>query len=150
MRIAQQLYEGIELGAEGATGLITYMRTDSTRISAEAEGRVKGWINEKHGSKYVGAARVAKASPGAQDAHEAIRPTDVALAPDEVKEHLTADQARLYALIWQRFVASQMAPAVRATLMKIYQDTTQCSDDEMQRWAEDVERRGRYVADVFT
>src|SRR5207253_6252403 len=108
MRIAQQLYEGIELGAEGATGLITYMRTDSTRISAEAEGRVKGWINEKHGSKYVGAARVAKASPGAQDAHEAIRPTDVNRTPDSIRQHLSPDQFKLYDLIWPRFVASRM------------------------------------------
>jgi len=112
MRIAQQLYEGIELGAEGATGLITYMRTDSTRISAEAEGRVKGWINEKHGSKYVGAARVAKASPGAQDAHEAIRPTDVNRTPDSIRQHLSPDQFKLYDLIWRRFVASRMTPAV--------------------------------------
>ncbi|OLB98386.1 MAG: DNA topoisomerase I [Actinobacteria bacterium 13_2_20CM_2_66_6] len=112
MRIAQQLYEGIELGAEGATGLITYMRTDSTRISDEAERRVKGWINEKHGSKYVGAARVAKASPGAQDAHEAIRPTDVNRTPDSIRQHLSPDQYKLYDLIWRRFVASRMTPAV--------------------------------------
>jgi len=112
MRIAQQLYEGIELGAEGATGLITYMRTDSTRISDEAERRVKGWINEKHGSKYVGAARVAKASPGAQDAHEAIRPTDVNRTPESIRQHLSPDQYKLYELIWRRFVASRMAPAV--------------------------------------
>ena len=112
MRIAQQLYEGIELGAEGATGLITYMRTDSTRISDEAERRVKGWINEKHGSKYVGAARVAKASPGAQDAHEAIRPTDVNRTPDSIRQHLSPDQFKLYDLIWRRFVASRMTPAV--------------------------------------
>ncbi|TME91145.1 MAG: type I DNA topoisomerase [Chloroflexi bacterium] len=112
MRIAQQLYEGIELGAEGATGLITYMRTDSTRISDEAERRDKGWINEKHGSKYVGAARVAKASPGAQDAHEAIRPTDVNRTPDSIRQHLSPDQYKLYDLIWRRFVASRMTPAV--------------------------------------
>src|SRR5437016_669529 len=112
MRIAQQLYEGIELGAEGATGLITYMRTDSTRISDEAERRVKGWINEKHGSKYVGAARVAKASPGAQDAHEAIRPTDVNRTPDSIRPHLSPDPDKLYDLIWRRFVASRMTPAV--------------------------------------
>ena len=102
MRIAQQLYEGIELGAEGATGLITYMRTDSTRISDEAERRVKGWINEKHGSKYVGAARVANASPGAQDAHEAIRPTDVNRTPDSIRPHLSPDQYKLYDLISRR------------------------------------------------
>src|SRR5207253_10956503 len=77
MRIAQQLYEGVELGDEGSTGLITYMRTDSTRISAEAESKVKGFVKDQFGEKYVGGPRTAKASPGAQDAHEAIRPTDV-------------------------------------------------------------------------
>jgi len=112
MRIAQQLYEGIELGAEGASGLITYMRTDSTRISDEAERKVKGWIGEKHGEKYLGAPRTAKASPGAQDAHEAIRPTEVTRTPDSVKQYLSADQYKLYDLIWRRFVASRMAPAV--------------------------------------
>src|ERR1700719_4601032 len=77
MRVAQDLYEGIELGAEGSTGLITYMRTDSTRISPEAEAKVKSWIKEKHGDKYLGGPRTGKVSPGAQDAHEGIRPTDV-------------------------------------------------------------------------
>jgi DNA topoisomerase-1 len=112
MRIAQQLYEGIELGDEGSTGLITYMRTDSTRISEEAERRVKAWVADKHGSKYVGAPRAAKASPGAQDAHEAIRPTDVSRTPDSIRTHLSPDQFKLYDLIWRRFVASRMAPAV--------------------------------------
>lgn len=112
MRIAQNLYEGIELGAEGSTGLITYMRTDSARISAEAEARVTAWIKEKQGDKYVGTARAVKASPGAQDAHEAIRPTDVNRTPESIKEHLSADEFKLYDLIWRRFVASRMAPAV--------------------------------------
>jgi len=112
MRIAQQLYEGIELGAEGSTGLITYMRTDSTRISAEAEAKVKGWIKEKHGDKYLGGPRTGKSSPGAQDAHEAIRPTDVNRTPDSIREYLSADQLKLYDIIWRRFVASRMAPAV--------------------------------------
>ena len=112
MRIAQQLYEGVELGAEGATGLITYMRTDSTRISADADARVNGWIKGQHGEKYLGSSRAAKAVPGAQDAHEAIRPTDVNRTPDSIREHLTPDQYRLYDLIWRRFVASRMAPAV--------------------------------------
>ena len=112
MRIAQNLYEGIELGAEGSTGLITYMRTDSARISAEAETRVKAWIKEKHGDKYTGTARAVKASPGAQDAHEAIRPTDVNRTPDSIKQYLSADEFKLYDLIWRRFVASRMAPAV--------------------------------------
>jgi DNA topoisomerase-1 len=112
MRIAQQLYEGIELGNEGSTGLITYMRTDSTRISAEAESKVKGWIKDKHGDKYVGGPRTGKASPGAQDAHEAIRPTDVNRTPDSIRQYLSADQLKLYDLVWRRFVASRMAPAV--------------------------------------
>jgi DNA topoisomerase-1 len=112
MRVAQQLYEGVELGGEGSTGLITYMRTDSTRISAEADARVKGWIKGRHGERYVGAARAAKAVPGAQDAHEAIRPTDVNRTPDSLRQHLSADQLKLYDLIWRRFVASRMAPAV--------------------------------------
>ncbi len=112
MRAAQQLYEGIELGAEGPTGLITYMRTDSTRISAEAEAKVKGWIGGKYGDKYLGGPRTAKASPGAQDAHEAVRPTDVNRTPDSIKQYLSPDQLKLYELIWRRFVASRMAPAV--------------------------------------
>src|SRR5712691_49607 len=112
MRVAQQLYEGIELGAEGASGLITYMRTDSTRISDEAEGRVKAWIADKHGAKYIGGPRAAKSSPGAQDAHEAIRPTDVNRTPDSIRGHLSPDQYKMYDLIWRRFVASRMAPAV--------------------------------------
>ena len=112
MRVAQQLYEGIDLGSEGSTGLITYMRTDSTRISAEAETRVKGFIREKHGDKYVGSARAGKATPGAQDAHEAIRPTEVNRTPESVREYLSPDQYKLYELIWRRFVSSRMAPAV--------------------------------------
>jgi DNA topoisomerase I len=112
MRTAQQLYEGIELGDEGSTGLITYMRTDSARISAEAETKVNGFIKEKHGDKYVGVARTVKASPGAQDAHEAIRPTDVNRTPESIRRYLNADQFKLYDLIWRRFVASRMAPAV--------------------------------------
>jgi DNA topoisomerase I len=112
MRIAQNLYEGIELGAEGSTGLITYMRTDSARISAEAETRVNAWIKDKHGDKYTGTARAVKASPGAQDAHEAIRPTDVDRTPDSIKQYLSGDEFKLYDLIWRRFVSSRMAPAV--------------------------------------
>ncbi|HEY3085512.1 MAG TPA: type I DNA topoisomerase, partial [Candidatus Dormibacteraeota bacterium] len=112
MRVAQQLYEGVELGAEGPTGLITYMRTDSTRISADADAKVKAWIKGAHGERYLGTARATKAVPGAQDAHEAIRPTDVRRTPDAVRQHLTSDQHRLYDMIWRRFVASRMAPAV--------------------------------------
>ncbi|HLQ17171.1 MAG TPA: type I DNA topoisomerase [Candidatus Eisenbacteria bacterium] len=112
MRVAQSLYEGIELGAEGSTGLITYMRTDSARISAEADTRVKAWIKESQGEKYLGSARAVKASPGAQDAHEAIRPTDVGRTPASIQKYLSADEFKLYDLIWRRFVASRMAPAV--------------------------------------
>ena len=112
MRVAQQLYEGIELGDEGATGLITYMRTDSVRISGEAEAKVNGWIKSAHGEKYLGSARATKATPGAQDAHEAIRPTDVSRTPESIRRYLSADQFRLYELVWRRFVASRMAPAV--------------------------------------
>src|SRR5580704_17445992 len=88
------------------------MRTDSTRISEEADARVKGFISSKHGPKYLGGPRTAKASPGAQDAHEAIRPTDVNRTPDSVHQYLSSDQLKLYDLIWRRFVASRMAPAV--------------------------------------
>src|SRR2546427_824474 len=111
MRIAQQLYEGVELGDEGPTGLITYMRTDSTRISAEAEAKVKALVRNRFGEKYVGGPRAAKSSPGAQDAHEAIRPAAVSRTPDSIRKHLTADQFKLYDLIWRRFAASRMAPA---------------------------------------
>src|SRR5205823_126243 len=112
VRVAQQLYEGVERGAEGPTGLITYMRTDSTRISDDADAKVKAWIQQQHGEKYLGASRAAKATPGAQDAHEAIRPTDVNRTPDSIRGHLSPDQYKLYDLIWRRFVASRMAPAV--------------------------------------
>jgi DNA topoisomerase I len=111
MRIAQQLYEGVELD-EGSTGLITYMRTDSTRISDEAEAKAKGFVKETFGEKYVGGPRAAKSRPGAQDAHEAVRPTDVRRTPESIRRHLSADQFKLYDLIWRRFVASRMAPAV--------------------------------------
>lgn len=111
MRLAQDLYEGIELGSEGATGLITYMRTDSTRVSAEAEARVQGWIKTNLGDRYLGKARLEKARPGAQEAHEAIRPTDPNRRPEDIRQHLTPDQFRVYELIWRRFVASRMAAA---------------------------------------
>ncbi len=116
MSIAQQLYEGIELGERGHQGLITYMRTDSTRISDEAQKRVKEYIEQEFGRPYVGAGRTGKAKATTQDAHEAIRPTDVALTPQLVKAHLTPDQFKLYNLIWRRFVASFMTPAVFDTV----------------------------------
>jgi DNA topoisomerase-1 len=111
MRLAQDLYEGIELGADGSTGLITYMRTDSTRISAEAEGKVQEWIKGNLGDRYLGKPRKEKARPGAQEAHEAIRPTDPNRRPEDIRQYLSADQFRVYELVWRRFVASRMAPA---------------------------------------
>jgi DNA topoisomerase-1 len=116
MSIAQQLYEGIELGERGHQGLITYMRTDSTRISEEAQAKVKSYIDEEYGKEYVGTGRTGKAKATTQDAHEAIRPTDVTLTPQSVKAHLTPDQFKLYNLIWRRFVASFMTAAVFDTV----------------------------------
>ena len=116
MSLAQQLYEGIELGERGHQGLITYMRTDSTRISDEAQAQVKTYIKDEFGQPYVGQGRVGKAKATTQDAHEAIRPTDVTLTPQIVKPHLTSDQFKLYNLIWRRFVASFMTPAVFDTV----------------------------------
>ncbi|MDD3683838.1 type I DNA topoisomerase [Desulfovibrio desulfuricans] len=112
MNIAQRLYEGVELGDRGLTALITYMRTDSTRIADEARDAAKAFIEGTFGKEYLPKrARVYKAKGGAQDAHEAIRPVDVTITPDEVKIHLPPEQYNLYRLIWSRFVASQMAGA---------------------------------------
>ena len=116
MSIAQQLYEGIELGERGHQGLITYMRTDSTRISEEAQARVKSYIAQEHGQPYVGQGRIGKSKATTQDAHEAIRPTDVSLTPQSVRSYLTPDQFKLYNLVWRRFVASFMTPAVFDTV----------------------------------
>lgn len=113
MRVAQQLYEGVELGELGVTGLITYMRTDSTRIAAEAVQAVRSFIAEKFGSEYVpNQPNSFEKKKGAQDAHEAIRPTDLSLTPERVAPFLDKQQKRLYELIWNRFVACQMADAV--------------------------------------
>ena len=111
MRTAQQLYEGIELGSEGATGLITYMRTDSTRISGEAVAQAHDYISRQFGEEYKGFGGKGKVGKNAQDAHEAIRPTSVERTPEAMRRHLSADQYKLYELIWKRFVASMMAPA---------------------------------------
>ena len=116
MSLAQQLYEGIELGERGHQGLITYMRTDSTRISEEAQGNVKAYIGQEYGQPYVGQGRTGKVKATTQDAHEAIRPTDAALTPQIVKSYLSAEQFKLYNLIWRRFVASFMTPAVFDTV----------------------------------
>ncbi|HEY3377116.1 MAG TPA: type I DNA topoisomerase, partial [Armatimonadota bacterium] len=113
MALAQQLYEGLDMGTEGHVGLITYMRTDSTRISKEAEEQAVEYITERFGAEYLPqAARKLKAVKGAQEAHEAIRPTDVRRAPEVMAQHLNADQLKLYRLIWRRFLASQMASAI--------------------------------------
>ena len=113
MAIAQQLYEGVEISGEGAVGLITYMRTDSLRLSDEALSSVRSFIQGRYGGAYCPQApRVYKTKAGAQDAHEAIRPSNVELTPEQVKKDLTGDQYRLYWLIWNRFVACQMSNAV--------------------------------------
>ncbi len=113
MMLAQRLYEGIELGKEGALGLITYMRTDSTRVSDDALRDVRAYVAVKYGPEYLPeAANVYKSKKDAQDAHEAIRPTSMDHSPDEVAKYLAEDELKLYRLIWNRFVASQMTPAV--------------------------------------
>lgn len=117
MMLAQQLYEGIDLGRQGATGLITYMRTDSTRLSDVALAEARNYIENAFGAEYMPPkANVYVAGKKAQDAHEAIRPTDVNLTPETVEKYLNRDQLKLYTLIWQRFTASQMVPAVYDTL----------------------------------
>lgn len=112
MRIAQQLYEGIDIKGNGTVGLITYLRTDSTRISEEADVNVRGYIGEHFGTEYVASGEEKKDNgKKIQDAHEAIRPTDVLRTPAAMKDSLSRDQFRLYQLIWKRFVASRMKPA---------------------------------------
>ncbi len=112
MRLAQQLYEGIEIKGNGTTGIISYLRTDSTRVSEEAEAAAKEYITEKYGAAYAsGTEQEKKNGPKIQDAHEAIRPTDISRLPLDIKESLSRDQFRLYQLIWKRFTASQMAAA---------------------------------------
>ena len=113
MRIAQQLYEGVELKKSGTVGLITYLRTDSTRVSDEAAQKAASYIEETYGESYLSRRASSEKSDGKkiQDAHEAIRPSDINRTPAEVKDSLSRDQFRLYQLIWRRFAASQMAPA---------------------------------------
>jgi DNA topoisomerase-1 len=113
MRIAQRLYEGIELGAEGSVGLITYMRTDSTRLSTEALDAVRAYIPERYGAPYLPEKpNFFRSKKDAQDAHEAIRPTSLEWTPERVASFLDKEELALYTLVWNRFVASQMAPAV--------------------------------------
>lgn len=113
MMVAQQLYEGVEIGEEGAVGLITYMRTDSVRISQGALEEVRGFINSEFGLDYLpDHPNFYKNKKSVQDAHEAIRPTSVMRNPESIKHHLNRDEYRLYSLVWQRFIASQMKPAL--------------------------------------
>ena len=116
MRIAQQLYEGVDVKGEGTVGLITYLRTDSVRISDEADAQAHAYVREAYGEKFVAEqTSVKKGGAKIQDAHEAIRPSDIHRTPALVKESLTRDQFRLYQLIWKRFAASRMAQAVYET-----------------------------------
>jgi DNA topoisomerase-1 len=164
MAVAQQLYEGVDLGKEGTVGLITYMRTDSTRVSETAMSEARSYIKESFGDEYLpNTPRSHKKKAGAQDAHEAIRPTSVIRTPAEVKEYLSRDQFRLYKLIWERFVASQMASAVfdavsadirvgealfRATgskmkfpgFMKVYVEGKDDNKKEENKWLPPIEK----------
>jgi DNA topoisomerase-1 len=113
MMLAQQLYEGKEIGKEGLVGLITYMRTDSTRVSEDALSEVRGMVAERYGKEYLpDSANIYRSKKDAQDAHEAIRPSSVLRTPDYLEKYLAEDELKLYRLIWMRFVASQMRPAV--------------------------------------
>jgi DNA topoisomerase-1 len=135
MTTAQRLYEGVEIGARGAVGLITYMRTDSTRVAGVAVDQARAWIAGELGKPFVSETPrywTENQAKGAQEAHEAIRPTDVTIHPTEAYKHLDDDQARLYELIWLRFVSSQMAPAVY--------DTTTADFDVRGRVTERVHR----------
>lgn len=131
MTVAQQLYEGVELGEEGAVGLITYMRTDSTRIAAEAQQAAREFIGKTYGKDFLPEKPpVYKSKASAQEAHEAVRPTYLDHAPDTIKKYLSKDQHSLYKLIWNRFVASQMAPAIlEQTTFDIACATDACKGD---------------------
>ncbi|MGA7856527.1 MAG: type I DNA topoisomerase [Terracidiphilus sp.] len=113
MGVAQRLYEGIEIGAEGTTGLITYMRTDSPRVSPDAKESARAWIAKELGKQYLpDTPNSYKGKKDAQDAHEAIRPTDASRTPESIARYLSDEQLKLYTLIWKRFIASQMVPAI--------------------------------------
>ncbi len=117
MMVAQQLYEGVEIKGHGSVGLITYMRTDSTRISAEAQNEAREYISKKYGEAYIPQTpKIYKNKSASQDAHEAIRPTYIDMVPDDIKDSLSAEQYKLYKLIWSRFIASQMSSAVYDTV----------------------------------
>jgi len=171
MMIAQQLYEGIDLGrgAGGITGLITYMRTDSTRISPSAEAETEKYIIEKYGKQFVGTKRKRKQQEGAQDAHEAIRPTSTLREPTQIKDKLSNDQYRLYKLIYERFLASQMAAAIMDTMtvhmlnngvefratgskikfkgfMEVYIEGTDNGKKEKETFLPDIEEKDNVIA----
>ena len=135
MMVAQQLYEGIELGEEGAVGLITYMRTDSNRLAAEAQQAAREYIDQTYGKEFVPEKPpVYKSKASAQEAHEAIRPTYLSKTPEAIKQHLNKDQNALYKLIWNRFIASQMSPAeIEQTTFEISCDTERCKGDSAFR-----------------
>ena len=116
MRIAQQLCEGVDVGKEGTVGIITYLRTDSTRIAAEADAAAVDYIGKNYGPEFAGHPQSENTNKNAQDAHEAIRPTDITRTPASIKEHLSREQFRLYQLIWRRFTASRMTAAVYDTV----------------------------------
>jgi DNA topoisomerase-1 len=122
MQVAQQLYEGIDIKGVGARGLVTYIRTDSVRISAAAKAQALDFIGQKYGDKYKGNNFFANRKKDIQDAHEAIRPSDINLIPSDIKGSLTQDQFKLYELIWNRFVASQMAEAVYDTMAVVIEN----------------------------
>jgi len=135
MMVAQQLYEGIELGEEGAVGLITYMRTDSLRVAAEAQHAARNFIAAAYGKDFVPEKPpIYKSKASSQDAHEAVRPTYLSNSPEEIKQYLNKDQLALYRLIWNRFIASQMAPAeLEQTTFEISCDTEQCRGETVFR-----------------
>jgi len=141
MSVAQRLYEGVELGERGTTALITYMRTDSVRISDEAKDGAREWITRTLGPEfYPKEPRVYKSKGSAQDAHEAIRPTMVEYTPDKLKDHLAKDQLKLYSLIWERFVSCQMTNAkIRSTALDI-----QAGDGVFRANASKVVEKGFY------
>lgn len=124
MRLAQQLYEGIDIKGNGTVGVISYLRTDSTRISEEADAAAREYITAQYGENYVSQTeKTVKKGQKIQDAHEAIRPTDITRTPAALKDSLSRDQFRLYQLIWKRFAASRMAPArYETTSVKIGAD----------------------------
>jgi DNA topoisomerase-1 len=159
MMLAQRLYEGIELGSEGPVGLITYMRTDSTRVSPDATNEARAFVEKQFGKEYLSkGVKVGKKNKNVQDAHEAIRPTSVARTPESVKSVLDADQYKLYKLIWDRFVASNMADAVydQNTILiangpdygwmsKEYIEDFKFIDEELKPLFDKVISKGKYM-----